>query len=70
MCISHRKRVFFNPFFFHPKTEGENKSQGTATIESLLVKKESKPGKKQKGNRQVFVATMNKDIKEKVVNIK
>lgn len=39
LCTFHTRKFFFHHFFFHPKIEGENKSQGTTTIETLLIKK-------------------------------
>lgn len=69
-CTFHTRKYFFDNFYFHPKIEGENKSQGTATIETLLVKKKIHNDERNKGNTQVFTAIIKKDIKEKVINIK
>lgn len=58
MCISQRKTVFFDIFFFYPKIECENKSYGTATLETLLVKtKQNQKKKKQKHKNKNKIKT-------------
>lgn len=66
MCISQRKTVFFDHFFFYPKIECENKSYGTATLETLLVKtKQSQKKKKTETQKQKQNQNQERNIKKR-----